>query len=355
MSVPGRVESKHLFNHLPLNGEYDEEVTAEIARLMENMGNSLTLAGEVIQIEDSGESVAGFLRPLMDQTLTPMASQPYWMEQMSECIQDSVTVPPTDTNTASVTMLIHRPKRLQGASPAIVYVHGGGVVAGTAIQSAPHASNLAQACGVIVFNVDYRLAPEAKCPENVKDFYSCLKYVLANSSSLGVDPARVAIMGESGGGYLTAALSVMLAEKEESNLVKLSIPVIPMVDDYCWGDTNSMTKEEASQALMQRKIWNALATDLTAQRNSPDPLLFPAKAKEETLTKFPPTVIFTVEFDFYITETLRFARRLRAAGRLLDLVVVPGIGHGQAMEPKFKKFYELLDIMKTIVREYLVN
>jgi len=288
-------------------------------------GNTLTLAGEVIQIEDSGESVAGFLRPLMDQTLTPMASQPYWMEQMSECIQDSVTVPPTDTNTASVTMLIHRPKRLQGASPAIV------------------------------FNVDYRLAPEAKCPENVKDFYSCLKYVLANSSSLGVDPARVAIMGESGGGYLTAALSVMLAEKEESNLIKLSIPVIPMVDDYCWGDTNSMTKEEASQALMQRKIWNALATDLTAQRKSPDPLLFPAKAKEETLTKFPPTVIFTVEFDFYITETLRFARRLRAAGRLLDLVVVPGIGHGQAMEPKFKKFYELLDIMKTIVREYLVN
>ena len=69
-----------------------------------------------------------------------------------------------------------------------------------------------------------------------------MKYVLDNSSSLGVDPARVAIMGESGGGYLTAALSVMLAQKGESNLVKLAIPVIPMVDDYCWGDTNSMTK-----------------------------------------------------------------------------------------------------------------
>jgi len=141
-----------------------------------------------------------------------MHSQPYWMEQMSSCIQETVTVPPTDTNTASVTMLVHRPRRLEGPSPAIVYVHGGGVVAGTATQSAPHASNLAQVCGVIVFN-DYRLAPEAKCPDNVSDFYSCLKYVLAHSSSLGVDPGRVGVMGESGGGYLTAALSVMLAEK----------------------------------------------------------------------------------------------------------------------------------------------
>ena len=63
---------------------------------------------------------------------------------------------------------------------------------------------MAETGEVVVFNVDYRLAPEAKCPENIKDFYSVLKYVIDNSSTLGVDPARVAIWGESGGGYLTA-------------------------------------------------------------------------------------------------------------------------------------------------------
>jgi acetyl esterase/lipase len=101
---------------------------------------------------------------------------------------------------------------------------------------------MAEKCGVIFFNVDYRLAPEAKCPENIKDFYSVLKYVIDNASSLSVDPSRVAIMGESGGGYLTAGLSVMLAQRDEAHLVKLAVPVIPMVDDYAWNDPKSMTK-----------------------------------------------------------------------------------------------------------------
>jgi len=84
-------------------------------------------------------------------------------------------------------------------------------------------------------------------------------------------------------------------------------------------------------------------------------LLFPGKAPEEILKKFPPTVVLEVEFDFYITEATRFARRLRAAGRLLELIVIPGLGHGQAMEPKFKKFEELTKILKTVMKEYLID
>lgn len=212
-------------------------------------------------------------------------------------------------------------------------------------------------CGdVIVFNVDYRLAPEAKCPENILDFYSVLKYVLDNSAALAVDPARVAVWGESGGGYLTAGLCVMLAQNDESHLVKLAVPSIPMLDDYCWSDPASMTKEEGAMPGMQKKIWNAIATDLEAQRASADPLLFPGKAADDLLAKFPPTVVYEVEFDFYITEATRFARRLNAAGRLLELVVVPGVGHGHAIDkPEFKKFKEHRNIVKTIIQEYLVN
>eukprot|EP00091_Calanus_sinicus_P005503 TRINITY_DN15943_c0_g1_i1.p1 TRINITY_DN15943_c0_g1~~TRINITY_DN15943_c0_g1_i1.p1 ORF type:complete len:176 (-),score=44.02 TRINITY_DN15943_c0_g1_i1:17-481(-) len=138
-------------------------------------------------------------------------------------------------------------------------------------------------------------------------------------------------MGESGGGYICCGLEVMLAQSGESDLIKLAILSGAMVDDYSFGEEALMTQEEKEHAESQRAYWKAIAADLSAQTQ--DPLLFPGKASNDLLAKFPPTVIFEVEFDFYITETTRLARRLRAAGRLLELVIQPGLGHGHAMEP----------------------
>ena len=131
-------------------------------------------------------------------------------------------------------------------------------------------------CGVVVFNVDYRLAPEtrlasgymwrlvitcwySRCPNNVLDFYEAVKYVTKNAEDLGIDPARIAIAGESGGGTLCAAAMVHLARMEESHLVKLAIPVIPMLTDYSFTDPAAMTKEEAEGAAGQQKIWKLIA------------------------------------------------------------------------------------------------
>ena len=64
------------------------------------------------------------------------------------------------------------------------------------------------------------------------DFYEAIKYVSANAADLGVDPARIAMVGESGGGYICSGAMVQLAMKEEAGIVKLAIPIIPMLDDY---------------------------------------------------------------------------------------------------------------------------
>jgi len=311
--------------------------------------------GAATKVEDDGTAIAEAVRNVMNLTFDPISKQPFFVGMIKMCHQEEIVVPPTADNSAEVKVFVHRPKRLKGPSAAVVYVHGGGVIAGRADQFFGHCSHMAEACGVIFFNVDYRLAPEAKCPENVKDFYSALKYVVDNAASLGVDPSKISIMGESGGGHLTASLCVLLAQRDESHLVKMAMPIIPMLDDYAWNDPLSMTKEEADMVAVQKRVYNAIATDVEAQRASSDPLLFPGKAPEEILKKFPPTVVLEVEFDFYITEATRFARRLRAAGRLLELIVIPGLGHGQAMEPKFKKFEELTKILRTVMKEYLID
>ena len=98
-----------------------------------------------------------------------------------------------------------------------------------------------------------------RCPNNALDFYEAVKYVTNNTTDLGIDPERIAIAGESGGGYICAATMVHLARKDESHLVKLAVPVIPMLTDYSFGDTAAMTKEEAEIACRQQKAWRLIA------------------------------------------------------------------------------------------------
>jgi len=350
MSAPGRVQSKNLFSNLHLEGVWDEEIAA--AR--PDMSGMESAMAKLLDVKDDGTAVANFIRPMMDAMVPPLDNIPYYQEKIAACVQELIEVPSLGEKDLKVPVYVHRPKKLVGEkNAAIVYAHGGGVIAGTAKMFGQHCCSMADTCGVIVFNVDYRLGPEAKAPKNVEDMYSALMHVVENAEGLKVDKSRIGLLGESGGGQLTCALSVMLAQKDQSHLVKVAIPCIPMVDDYLFGDIAAMTNEESNNAIMMRMVWNALAEDLKAQAQ--DPLLFPGKASNEILEKFPPTVMFEVEFDMFITEATRFANRLRAAGRLLDMVVVPGIGHADATDPKYKKFWEQNDIREKIVKEYLID
>ena len=98
--------------------------------------------------------------------------------------------------------------------------------------------------------------------------------------------------------------------------MKLAIPIIPMLSDYCFSDPLAMTKHTAEGTIMQGALWRLIAGDLESRRD--DPMVFPGKADRETLTKLPPMILWSSEFDLYYTETVRFAARIREAGRLLE-------------------------------------
>ena len=149
-----------------------------------------------------------------------------------------------------------------------------------------------------------RLTPDSSAPNNVLDFYEAIKHVASNTAALGVDPARICMAGESGGGYICAGAMVQLALREEAGLVKLAVPVIPMLDDYEFTSKLSMTSEEAENAVMMQKIWHCIGgPDFEAKRNTPE--MFPAKASAELLAKMPPTIVWEAEFDMYITVATR--------------------------------------------------
>ena len=277
-----------------------------------------------------------------------------FQDSMEKTITSSLTVPTTHDGEFNVPVAVYTPTRLENDSKrvAFIYAHGGGGVAMSAADFEPLLQHYAIEFNVVVFNVDYRIAPETRCPNNVKDFYEVIKYVSAHTESLGLDPTKIIISGDSGGGYICLGSMVLLAQNNETDLVKLAIPGVPMVDDYIFSDTLAMTLEERNSAGMMRKVWRDLiAADFEEQKSSP--LLFPGKASEEVLEKFPPTVIMECEFDQFITEATRLANRLRRAGRLLEFVVVPGAGHASSITPELKGNEVFFNCLKTVVKEYV--
>ena len=83
--------------------------------------------------------------------------------------------------------------------------------------------------GATIINVNYRLAPEHKAPCGIDDCYAAVKWVIAKADYLGIDKKKIVTMGESGGGYICAGVSMRLAEANEGSLIKFAAQIMPMV------------------------------------------------------------------------------------------------------------------------------
>ena len=358
-----RVESKNLFN-FPLTGLYDDDVAKESAEMQQKMFQSkegmevMTKMMEALQKDDekSNMEYVKIIRIFMDDIMKPMLDHPTYNESMEEIVEKEIKVPTNHDGKFDVPVFTYTPKKFQNEpkkQAAYIYAHGGGGVGIEATTYKPMLCHYAVELDAIIFNVDYRLAPETKCPNNVKDFYEVIRYVRENADSLGVDSNRIVIGGESGGGYICLGAMVLLAQNNEGDWVKLAMPNIPMVDDYTFTDTAAMTKEEKENNPGMRKCWKLIAADFEAQKD--DPLLFPGKASDELLQKFPPTIVEESEFDMFITEATRLAYRLRAAGRLLEFMVIPGGKHGSAMNPRMKCFKTAMEARRLAFQHYVHN
>ncbi|HVU92982.1 MAG TPA: alpha/beta hydrolase fold domain-containing protein, partial [Jatrophihabitans sp.] len=108
---------------------------------------------------------------------------------------------------------IHRPRGATGPLPAVLNFHGGGWVSGDVRQSEWWASSVAAEAGVAVVSVEYRLAPEHPFPGPPEDCYDATVWVADEAAELGVDPSRLAVMGDSAGGNLAAVVAMMSRDR----------------------------------------------------------------------------------------------------------------------------------------------
>lgn len=222
--------------------------------------------------------------------------------------------------------------------PAIVHMHGGGYIMGNAGMNLVELQSICQALDCLAVSVDYRLAPETTWAGSIEDNYAALKWVHGNAEQLGVDPARIAVMGESAGGGHAAILAIVARDRGEVP-VAFQCLIYPMIDDR-----TGSTRNPAPH--IGRLLWtrerNAMAWSmfLGTKAGGPKVPAAAAPARATNLAGLPPAFIGVGSLDLFYDEDVDYAQRLNAAGVTAELIVVPGAFHGfdAADVPIVKRF-----------------
>ena len=208
--------------------------------------------------------------------------------------------------------------------PAIAYYHGGGHVIGSLDTHDLVARNLCAGVGAVVASVDYRMGPEHKFPAAVDDSFAALKWLHANAESLGADPDRLGVHGDSAGANLAVVVALMARDAGGPQL-RLQSLVYP-VGDYTLSGA-SYEKYERGYGVLTREAmaWFAryyLRSPADAEDWRASPLRAP------NLAGVAPAIVITAECDVLHDDGEIYAEALRRAGVPVEYCEYPGMIHG---------------------------
>ena len=207
--------------------------------------------------------------------------------------------------------------------PAVVHAHGGGMIAGSVGLFDRWIAGYVGDSGVPFLSVDYRLAPQAQGTALAEDVYAGLAWLAEHAAELGVQPDRVALMGESAGGGLAAGAAILARGQNMS--VARQILIYPMLDDRT-SEPDPELKPVASWPYTSNETgWRSL---LGAQYGTDGVSPVAAPARLADATGLPPAYIEVGELDIFRDEDIAYASALWRAGVSAELHVRPGLVHG---------------------------
>ena len=207
--------------------------------------------------------------------------------------------------------------------PAVLFFHGGGYIFGHIDLFDGPVSRYVSASGVTMLSVEYRRAPEHPFPTPLEDAYAALRWLHEHAGEFGVDPDRIGVMGDSAGGGMAAALTILSRHRGGPRIAR-QILLMPMLDDR----TRDPDPEIAPMALWSyddsATAWPALLGDAAGGRDVPATA---APARLEDATGLPPAYIEVGQIDVFRDEDLAYAAKLSRAGVPVEFHLHPGAPH----------------------------
>lgn len=234
----------------------------------------------------------------------------------------------------------------------LLFFHGGGWVTGNIDSYNKVCCHMAQATGHLVVSVDYRLAPEHRFPQGLEDCYAVTRELLLDAPRLfGVDPRRITLIGDSAGGNLAAAVSLMARDRGEF-LPARQVLVYPAA----WNDHTerspfrSVTENGTGYLLTSKRICDYMELYRSSPADLQNPYFAPLLAKE--FAGLPETLVVTAQYDPLRDEGEEYAARLAEAG--VDVVCrrMPDALHGfLALPPQFAQVARIYEWINAFLRD----
>lgn len=233
-----------------------------------------------------------------------------------------------DCAAGSINAIVYRPHGVTDA-PAYLHFHGGGFWIGGGLNvlraTAPVHRARVRELGVVVIDVDYRMAPDHKFPLPAEDCYAALTWAAANADNIGIDPTRIAVGGGSAGGALTAGVTLMSRDRGGPALVG-QVLNIPATDSSCrsqslqlFADGYIMTRQNALE------MWDMY---LSSPADAYEPYASPMHAS--SLRNLPDALVILGDYDVLRDEGSAYARRLVEDGATVTMRRLPQC-HGAAL------------------------
>ncbi|RUQ96905.1 alpha/beta hydrolase [Labedella endophytica] len=236
---------------------------------------------------------------------------------------------------------LYEPVRPSAPGPALLWIHGGGLVIGAAQQDDRLCLSTAQTLGIPVVSAAYRLAPEHPFPAALDDVAAAWTWLQGNAAALGVDPSGVAIGGESAGAGIATSLAHRLLDEGGTQPVAQWL-FAPMLDDR----TAARTELDA----IDHPVWNNSANRfgwssyLGTEAGAEDAPRYAVPARRDDLSGLPPVWIYSGDIELFHDEIVAYTARLRSAGVDVTAEVVPGAAHG------FENWAHSTDLAQGLIR-----
>ncbi|MFI7667184.1 alpha/beta hydrolase [Nocardia sp. NPDC049526] len=230
---------------------------------------------------------------------------------------------PGPAGAPEVRVRMYWPAEYDADLPVVMFCHGGGFVICDLDSHDQLCRAMSNGVGAIVVSVDYRQAPEHRFPAAAEDAYAVLKWIAAQASSFGGDPARIGVAGDSSGGNL-AAVTALMARDRHGPAIAHQLLVYPMLDPV--RDTVSYRENAYGYFVTDDHLRWYWEQYLASAADADNPYAAPPRAAD--LSGLPPAYILTAEFDPLRDEGEAYGRRLRDAGVETVTIRYDGQFHG---------------------------